>query len=88
MVKMTHTTCVNGDERPIYPPSAVLCKECLASLDGKIQGLALRFGIEATATPTCKLCQGDGWYGLERYCDCPAGDALRAQDGRSTGARQ
>lgn len=28
--------CVNGDKRPVQPPSAVLCKECLANLNKKM----------------------------------------------------
>lgn len=31
--------CVNGDARPIHPPSKVLCKECLEELDKKMQAL-------------------------------------------------
>lgn len=80
ITKMTHTTCVNGDARPICPPIAVLCKECLGRLDDKMHGLARHFGLVETESTACNLCRGDGWYGLERYCDCSAGDALRAKD--------
>ena len=34
--------CVNGDGRPIYSPSKVLCKECFEALDRKMQSLAER----------------------------------------------
>lgn len=30
------TVCVNGDGRPVQPPSMVLCKECLDALDAKL----------------------------------------------------
>lgn len=32
-------TCVNGDGRPIQPPSEVLCRECLDALDKKMHAL-------------------------------------------------
>ena len=31
--------CVNGDGRPVQPPSWVLCKECLEALSVKMHDL-------------------------------------------------
>lgn len=33
------SSCVNGDGRPIQPPSWVLCAECFAELDAKMRAL-------------------------------------------------
>lgn len=41
---MKNNLCVNGDKRPIQPPSKVLCKEYLAELDRKFTELAKRYG--------------------------------------------
>lgn len=35
--------CVNRDGRPICPPSAVLCRECLAALSVKMERLQSLF---------------------------------------------
>ena len=35
--------CVNGDGRPISPPSAVLCRECLRGLTVKMENLRSLF---------------------------------------------
>ena len=32
--------CVNGDQRPICPPSKVLCRECLEALSKKMESMA------------------------------------------------
>lgn len=37
--------CVNGDGRPVHPPSFVLCKECFAVLNQKMQKLGESLGM-------------------------------------------
>lgn len=39
------TLCVNGDGRPICPPSKVLCRECLDKLSNKMQEILNHFEI-------------------------------------------
>lgn len=34
-----HKSCVNGDGRPIQPPSEVLCAECFRQLGEQVRGL-------------------------------------------------
>lgn len=29
--------CVNGDDRPVRPPSKVLCRECMDKISDKMQ---------------------------------------------------
>ena len=38
--------CVNGDGRPVHPPSFVLCKECFTVLDQQMRKLGERLGID------------------------------------------
>lgn len=35
--------CCNGDGRPVYHPSRVLCKECLDALTKKMQAISDSF---------------------------------------------
>lgn len=37
--------CVNGDGRPVHPPSRVLCKPCFEELDEKMRNLADLLGV-------------------------------------------
>ena len=39
------TVCVNGDGRPIRPPSAVLCKGCLQKLTEKWEKIAKEWPV-------------------------------------------
>ena len=42
--------CVNGDHRPVQPPSRVLCQECFAVLDQQMHALGKVMDVPCPAT--------------------------------------
>lgn len=34
--------CVNGDGRPVCPPSKVICKECMDAITAKLEAMILQ----------------------------------------------
>ena len=42
------SACANGDGRPIYQPSKVLCRECLAALWSKLRAIGDMLGRKST----------------------------------------
>ena len=71
--------CANGDGRPICPPSAILCRECLDALDAKWKKLDGLFK-SAPATDTQGVCPecGPGAPGWAAVAD-RHGEAEQAQ---------
>lgn len=41
--------CVNGDGRPVHPPSWVLCEQCFTKLDQQFRDLEAKLTKRATA---------------------------------------
>ena len=45
VMKKPLKVCINGDGRPVQPPSWVLCKECMAILDAKLKDIGKDSGM-------------------------------------------
>lgn len=50
------SACYNGDGRPVQPPSAVLCRECLDEIETKVKAMLIRLAPRGGAAAFSECC--------------------------------